>query len=488
MAGISDIGSGVGYLYITSATSQIITSTLNTPQGAQQLVTNGLTGDSFADGSMASSAKKYYINADYSGTALPGDLTNAVEITQYISNRGLQAKQYVASSTIASGVSTVTRKANISLINIDTEGAAASDDLDTITITGYVDGDIVLLRGTNAARIVTVKNGTGNIFLANSLDFLTGTLRNTITLQYRSASSGFVELARSPQFAIDVPTFRAAGLPTPVSGVGLLTMPTSGTIDIEVGVDKGVQIISGTPVMVGSVVYRAKPVPTIPYLDGDTLIFQYKALPTSIGSDTVTIMGSTLTAAQAAAGAVLVYSVYRLANTTWYTTVIPNEDGIDFATLTDLADYEPYLGLPAADGYVLSSTALGVRSWIPSLSTRYLNLSCLTKDTANAVSNNVAYNTFEMPFDGDLILAEAYVDVAGTTGVETIDILKNGTTVLSTLITIDTTETSSRDAATPPVISVPAFVTGDLITVNITTVHTTPATGLSISLKFNQTA
>jgi len=45
--------------------------------------------------------------------------------------------------------------------SIDTQGDAATDDLDTIN--GGEDGDIIFIRAENAARTVVVKNGTGNI-------------------------------------------------------------------------------------------------------------------------------------------------------------------------------------------------------------------------------------------------------------------------------------------------------------------------------------
>lgn len=60
-------------------------------------------------------------------------------------------------ATIASGVIT----ASASFMTIDTESAAATDDLDTIN--EGVNGDILILRTTASARDIVVKNGTGNI-------------------------------------------------------------------------------------------------------------------------------------------------------------------------------------------------------------------------------------------------------------------------------------------------------------------------------------
>lgn len=61
--------------------------------------------------------------------------------------------------TIAAGVVTITRSHHV----IDTEAAAASDDLDTIN--GGVNGDLLFIRPVSDARTVVVKDGTGNIQL-----------------------------------------------------------------------------------------------------------------------------------------------------------------------------------------------------------------------------------------------------------------------------------------------------------------------------------
>lgn len=64
------------------------------------------------------------------------------------------------SLTVATGVVTV---AGRGIYVIDTEAAAATDDLDTIN--GGSDGDVIILSSVNAARDTTLKDGTGNLFL-----------------------------------------------------------------------------------------------------------------------------------------------------------------------------------------------------------------------------------------------------------------------------------------------------------------------------------
>lgn len=61
------------------------------------------------------------------------------------------------SATIAAGVVTATRDFMI----VDTEGAAATDDLDTIN--GYAEGRVLNVRMSSASRVVTVRHNAGNI-------------------------------------------------------------------------------------------------------------------------------------------------------------------------------------------------------------------------------------------------------------------------------------------------------------------------------------
>jgi hypothetical protein len=68
---------------------------------------------------------------------------------------------------------------------IDTEAAAATDDLTTIN--GGATGDILIISGANASRVVTVKHGTGNIFLASKIDKVLDDTDKQIMLVYNSS-------------------------------------------------------------------------------------------------------------------------------------------------------------------------------------------------------------------------------------------------------------------------------------------------------------
>ena len=82
-----------------------------------------------------------------------------------------------------------------SSVSVDTEASAASDDLDTIN--GGALGQTLILRASNNARTVVVKDGTGNIELAG--DFELTQIRDCIFLLCIAVSGTFhwIEISRS---------------------------------------------------------------------------------------------------------------------------------------------------------------------------------------------------------------------------------------------------------------------------------------------------
>ena len=91
--------------------------------------------------------------------------------------------------TIAAGVVTKTKGYH----SVDTQGDAATDDLDTIN--GGSEGDVLILRAENTARDVVLKHNTGNLQLAAGADFTLDSTEDTIMLIYDSAN--WLELSRS---------------------------------------------------------------------------------------------------------------------------------------------------------------------------------------------------------------------------------------------------------------------------------------------------
>lgn len=98
--------------------------------------------------------------------------------------------------TIASGVITVDPlHSPIAAYHIvDTEAAAATDELNTIN--GTKQGQLLTLQSKSGARTVTVKDGVGNIFLTSG-DFVLDNVRDAMQLVYNLSLNGWCEIRRS---------------------------------------------------------------------------------------------------------------------------------------------------------------------------------------------------------------------------------------------------------------------------------------------------
>ena len=94
--------------------------------------------------------------------------------------------------TIASGSITPTANQH----SVDTEADAAADDLATIATTNMQGGALLLLTPENAARVVTVKHGTGNIDLHDDTDFALDNAASSLLL--RLDGSTWREVVRTP--------------------------------------------------------------------------------------------------------------------------------------------------------------------------------------------------------------------------------------------------------------------------------------------------
>lgn len=130
---------------------------------------------------------KISMGDNMSTASLKIDTSGQLSTSQSFSVEGKFNIGAINELTISSGAVTITK----SLHYIDTEGDAASDDLDTIN--GGTEGDILILRAANNSRTVVVKNATGNILCAG--DFSLDNTADSITLLRGSGS--WVEISRS---------------------------------------------------------------------------------------------------------------------------------------------------------------------------------------------------------------------------------------------------------------------------------------------------
>ena len=119
-----------------------------------------------------------------------------------------------------------------------------------------------------------------------------------------------------------------------------------------------------------------------------------------------------------------------------------------------------------------SNQILQVKSNLPTWSTVAGNvaptLSFIVSLTAEDGDLTVADDLAQirMPFAFTLTEVRAFVNTAPTGAALTFDIEESGSTILSTLITIDVTEKTSESAATPPVISDTSLADDAIISFN----------------------
>lgn len=120
----------------------------------------------------------------------PGNRSLFYEPAQF-DDRAYMLKFVTHGSSVLHTISGGAITAGNGFVAVDTEGGAATDDLDTIN--GGQSGDEIILRTASSARDVVLKDGTGNLALAG--DFTLSTVRDTIRLIY--TGSQWLELSRS---------------------------------------------------------------------------------------------------------------------------------------------------------------------------------------------------------------------------------------------------------------------------------------------------
>lgn len=110
--------------------------------------------------------------------------------------------------TIATGAIVPPAGAGGGVHTVDTQGNAATDDLDTVTTTNTPEGRLIMLRAENASRVVTLTHaagGAGQMLLTDSTDFVLDALDKWILLHRESTD--WVEVARN--YGVDNVSARA---------------------------------------------------------------------------------------------------------------------------------------------------------------------------------------------------------------------------------------------------------------------------------------
>ncbi len=104
---------------------------------------------------------------------------------------------------------------------------------------------------------------------------------------------------------------------------------------------------------------------------------------------------------------------------------------------------------------------------------------CACSDETTAISDTGTVLTFYMPYAYTVSEVRASLTTTSSSGTPTIDINEDGTTILSTKITIDSGDLISTDSTTQPVLSDTALADKSKITIDVD-VTGTDATGLKV--------
>jgi hypothetical protein len=135
------------------------------------------------------------------------------------------------------------------------------------------------------------------------------------------------------------------------------------------------------------------------------------------------------------------------------------------------------------DTYECTDATTGAAVWVLKTISIPIEIQSAASDETTALTTGTAKVTFRAPSAFTLTAVRASLTTAQASGsIFTVDINQNGTSVLSTKLTIDNTEKTSVTAATPAVISTSAITDDAEITIDIDQIGNGTATGLKITL------
>ncbi len=129
----------------------------------------------------------------------------------------------------------------------------------------------------------------------------------------------------------------------------------------------------------------------------------------------------------------------------------------------------------------LSSRFLSVKDELNDLQAVPLCLELVLLDETTTIATGTAKYTFRAPYALTVTAVRASLSTASSSGLVTVDINEAGTSILSTKLSIDATETTSTTAATAAVISDTAIADDAEITIDIDAAGT-GAKGLKVKI------
>jgi len=344
----------------------------------------------------------------------------------------------------------VVATAGLTFFSIDTFSDAATDDVDTITpnSTGQ---KYVVVTNNNAGRVVTLKDGTGNLALGND-QVLSTPNEDFMWLWYDGANWNPVstKLSTLATFALDIGTAQT----DIITNAGDVTALQTGKLDVQ----DNKTLLSVDPDNLHTVAMTADITLTnVPNIGGGTL----GAGRLNLTSDG---LGSPI------------WSVIIPVNST-YPRFMDNRDGVDAITIeiapsvSVTATMEPgdqawcvfNLLEDAWDIEIIKPTDTDV--WIVAIS-----------DTTTALTTGTAKLTFLAPYAATITGIGASVATAPTGATLIIDVNDGGTSIMTTdKLEIDIGETSTNTAATPPALTDTAIAESAVLTFDIDQIGSTVA-------------
>ena len=406
----ANIGNGSGFLYAAHGTSgtytnlKVLSSVVNNAAGVRAMANLATSYFEIAGASTWNASADKHIRFFLNTGGSEGDLTDAVEISDFIVSRGLNSRIETIGTTInasdaliltdaVGGSQTIVRKGAIQVYEINATNSGGNDDLDTITITDVQDNDIVIIRNATEDTVTITENG--NITLEGDSNFTMDTqYEDCIALMYRGAA--WYELWRLPNSSINIKSMRLAGIPQEKEGVESYTiLAGSGTVAtaLKPGLHSGKVYISGSCTLSAAYALSINSADTDLGTNGqgaqsgDTFTFIYNATVT-VSSYSVTIAGITLTAQEALLGGVLIIATFD--GTAWRTVKVADTGksaAIDSAYIKDDAITEAKI----VDGAVSAAKLEGTLKTTLTQGIRYLSDSTTTASSRTTALDLATY-------------------------------------------------------------------------------------------------
>ena len=356
---------------ISLAKTNVLILTTETP------IDGGSESDTPQDKSFGN---KYILNSTPGSDA--DDFAGGEDITKSIVMRGMQSVIDTIILGVAAGETGIIIPRTMVMMNILLK-AGAPETINTISTDDFSIGDQILLSNESTGSAVTI-NETGNIVLANSSDFVSGSSEIVLALKLTDVSSTlkWAEIYRSPNIEISVAAMRAVLIPQPESGTHVITMVAGGQTELLTpGTTPGYIRIEGFPNLTGAFVLN------FPSggLSGDRFILDYLAQPTLSGGS-VMIWGTILSPSEIQDGSLRFEAYFH--NASWNSTKIFDANNSGYITNSDIAT-------DSVDEFTLSDGAV-VEAKIAALAVTNAKIGALAV-TPNKVSTAVKRGMISYP-------------------------------------------------------------------------------------------